>query len=180
MYRMFPLNSIVTSLTDRLLWSSLSNLKMHNTFFLFCLIKLFIIGCKMKILSFIEPSFPEPPPPHPHNCRKGSKKNIFSCFGLNWPCCDFEMTLPWPCDNNPVKYSPIWSCSHRLGLITCNQCILANGQNIKSVCYLDHYCHIRQYWHKDDLMWGGRKNPPTLMLSLLPLFGILVYLRVGI
>ena len=69
------------------------------------------------------------------------------------------MTLQWLWGNNPVKYSPISRCLIRLGLIKCNKCLLAIGPNISSVCYLDHFFHIRQYWHKDERK--GRDEKPS-------------------
>ena len=80
-----------------------------------------------------------------------------------WQRCDLDMTLQWPWGNNPVKYNPISTCLLRLGLIRSNQCLIAIGQNITSVCYLDNFFHIRQYWHKDDGKGGGMKNPLTLI-----------------
>ena len=71
------------------------------------------------------------------------------------------MTLQRPWVNNPVQphYNPTSTCLLRLGLIRCNHCLLAIGQNITSVCYLDHFFHIRQYWHKDEGRGGGVEKP---------------------
>ena len=68
------------------------------------------------------------------------------------------MILQWPWGNNPVKYNPILTCLLRFGVIRCNQCLLAIGQNITSVFYLDHFFHIRQYWHKDEGRGRGQKT----------------------
>ena len=65
------------------------------------------------------------------------------------------MTLQRPWGNNPVKYNPISTYLLRLGVIRCNHCLLVIGQNITSVCYLDHFFHIRQYWHEDDRKGRG-------------------------
>ena len=77
------------------------------------------------------------------------------------------MTLQWPWGNKPVKYNPISTCLLRLGLIRCNQCLLATGQNITSVCYLDHFSHIRQYWRKDEGGGrGGEKKPSPYVITV--------------
>ena len=68
------------------------------------------------------------------------------------------MTLQWLWGTNPVKYNPNATCLLRLGLIGCNQCLLAFGQNITPVCYLDHFIHITQHWHKDEGRGRGWKT----------------------
>ena len=57
-------------------------------------------------------------------------------------------------------YKPISTCLLRLGLIRCNQCLLTIGQNIASVCYLDYFFHIRQFWHEDEGRGGGEWKKP--------------------
>ena len=91
------------------------------------------------------------------------------------------MTLHWLWGINPVKYNPISTCLLGLGLIRCNQCLSAIGQNITSVCYLDHFFHITQYSHKDEGRGGGEKpsKPYVIPVTSQGCFGVRLFWDLG-
>ena len=95
--------------------------------------------------------------------QKSTKNKIFSAVLsrfylaviLTWPCNDFGVTTMW--NTTPFQHVYLgWTLSDVINVL------LAIGQKITSVCYLDHFFHIRQYWHKDEGRGMGAKNTSTL------------------
>ena len=100
--------------------------------------------------------------------EKSSETRYFQLFWADltslWHWYDLAMTLGYqPCEIQPHS---IATCLLRLGLIICNQCLLAIGQNITSMCYLDHFFHITQYWHKDEGKTRGEKPSNSYVIPV--------------
>ena len=91
-----------------------------------------------------------------HLCISDAVK--YQCFELIWPGCDLEMNLLWPWVTLPWSPTHVTMCTsaglHQLWW----QC-WSLVQKWQSACYLVHFCHIREGWHKGGLMGYYPSNP---------------------